>query len=138
MAALPSSAPVALDAVADFGSGATIVLDHVKPIDAVAAGPGEVSGPALALTFTMTNRSSTALGLESVTVDVTDAIGDPGIAMFGDPAQPFQGSLAVGATATATYVFAVDPAARSPIRVEVNYSTGAPTVVLVGDAATGS
>jgi hypothetical protein len=136
-AAQPTKAPVPLSQPADFGTGVVAKLDKIESIVATAHGPGEISGPALAFTITVTNRSTEAVDLGSVIVNLTDAHGDPGVSMFGPPAVLLSGTLAVGASATGTYVFAVASAAASMVRLEVSYSTQAPTVVFSGDPAAG-
>lgn len=136
-AAQPTKAPVPLSQPADFGTGVVAKLDKIESIVATAHGPGEISGPALAFTITVTNRSTGTVDLGSVIVNLTDAHGDPGVSMFGPPAVLLSGTLAVGASATGTYVFAVASSAASTVRLEVSYSTQAPTVVFSGDPATG-
>lgn len=131
----PTKAPVPLSKPADFGTGVVAKLDTIESIVATAHGPGEISGPALAFTITVTNGSATAVDLGNVIVNLTDAHGAPGVSMFGSPAVLLTGDLAVGASATGTYVFAVAPSASSSVRLEVSYSTQAPTVVFAGDPA---
>jgi hypothetical protein len=131
--ALPTKPAVALNQTADFGTGVVARLDGIDAIVAQAHGPGEVTGPALAFRVTVTNSSSQAVDLSAVIVNLTDANGNPGISMFGDPAAALSGTLAAGASATGTYVFTIDQSARSSVRVEVHYSTQAPTVVFSGD-----
>ena len=122
---------------ADFGTGVVAKLDKIESIVATAHGPGEISGPALAFTITVTNRSTGTVDLGSVIVNLTDAHGDPGVSMFGPPSVLLSGTLAVGASATGTYVFAVASSAASMVRLEMSYSTQAPTVVFAGDPAAG-
>lgn len=135
--AAATNPPVGLDAVADFGAGVTVTLDRIKQVDVQAQGPGEVSGPAPVLTLTVTNRSDALARLDAVSVNLTGANGDPGVVMAGPPAAPLAGSLDVGGRASGVYVFAIDPADLSAIRVEASYSTRAPTVVFAGQRPSG-
>ncbi|HUX69819.1 MAG TPA: hypothetical protein VMV41_04850 [Cellulomonadaceae bacterium] len=131
----PTKAAVPLSQPADFGTGVVAKLDKIESIVATAHGPGEISGPALAFTITVTNGSSGVIDLGSVIVNLTDANGDPGVSMFGSPASLLSGLLAAGASATGVYVFSVAPSADSSVRLDVSYSTQAPTVVFSGDPA---
>ncbi len=130
---LPTAAPVPLDESADFGTGVSAIVDAVESLEAKAVGPGEVSGPALSFALTLTNDAQEPVDLARVTVTLTDAQGNPGVAMLGPPARAFTGALAPGRSAMGTYVFAIGQGARSPVRLEVAYSTAAPVVVFTGD-----
>lgn len=132
---LPTAPPVALDEVADFGTGVTTRVDSVDGIEAQAQGPGEVSGPGVAIDLTVTNDSPDPVDLALFLVNLTDADGNPGIPMLGDPADPVEGVLAPGASVSGTYVFTVDEDARDGIRIEASYSTAAPVVVFAGDVS---
>lgn len=132
---LPTAPPVALDEVADFGTGVTTRVDSVDGIEAQAQGPGEVSGPGVAIDLTVTNDSAAPVDLALFLVNLTDADGNPGIPMLGDPTEPVEGLLAPGASVSGTYVFTVDEDARDGIRIEASYSTDAPVVVFAGDVS---
>lgn len=134
---LPTAPPVPLDEVADFGTGVTARVDSVDAIEAQAQGPGEVSGPGVAIDVTVTNDSSAPVDLALFLVNLTDGDGNPGIPMLGDPAEPVEGTLAPGGSVSGTYVFTVDEDARDGVRIEASYSTDAPVVVFEGDVATG-
>lgn len=134
--AAPTSAPVGLDAVADFGAGVTVTLDGIEELEIAAQGPGEISGPGLALTLTVTNGSDAEADLGAVSVNLAGAAGAPGVIMTGAPAAPFSGELDIGGSASGVYVFAIDPDDLTAIRVEASYSTRAPTVAFAGDPLT--
>jgi len=123
---------VPLAGTAQFGGRVSAQILSARSMTAQARGPGEVSGPAVALSIRLVNGSSKALGLTDVVVDVQDAAGTPGVPMSADPARPFSGSLAAGAQADAVYVFGLPADHRSPISVSVSYSTEAPIVLFVG------
>lgn len=133
--ALPTAPPVALAEEADFGTGVTAELAAVRAIQAEAHGPGEIAGPALAFDVVFVNGSAADVSLDTVTVNLTDADGAPGIPMAGPPADPVEGVLAAGARATGTYVFTIPEGARSTVSLEVGYTTDAQVVVFAGDPA---
>lgn len=128
---------VALTDTADFGGRVTARISQVSAIQANATLPGEVAGPAVAVTVEVANGSAAAIGLDTVTVTAQDAAGNPATSISADPAAALTGSLDPGATASGTYVFTVPTDQRNPITVTVNYSTGAPTLVFSGAVAGG-
>jgi hypothetical protein len=101
---------------------------------AKALGPGEVAGPAVAVTLQIRNGSGKRIDLSATSVELADSTGAPGLSMTDDPANPFSDELEPGATATGTYVFRIPTSNRKPITVSVRYSTEAPIVLFVGDA----
>lgn len=118
-----------------MGGHVLVSITAVKHINAKGRGLGEISGPALAVTFRMLNRSSRTLSLNSVTANLTDDAGDPAVVMAGPPAQPFRGNLAAGKARSAVYVFAVAKDHRTPVTISFSYTTQAPVVLFRGDAA---
>jgi len=135
--AATSAAPVALAETADFGGQVGARLTAVTPIQATAIVPGEISGPAIAVTVEIDNGSADAIGLGSVTVTLTDSAGNPASGISADSAGALAGALGAGDTASGMYVFSVPTDLRSPITVTVSYSAAAPTVVFTGEVASG-
>lgn len=132
-AVVVSTAPaVPLTQPASFGSGVQVQLGTLAKIDTVAQGPGEISGPGLSVPVTITNTGGAAIALDAVNVTMTDAAGSPGAPMTGAPAAPFSGALAAGASATATYVFALPGGYTDPATIGVSYAAGAPVVQFSG------
>ncbi len=101
-------------------------------MDATAQLPGEVAGPAVAVTVEVSNGSAQPIGLDSVTVTLTDSDGNPGSPLSTDPAKPLAGVLAPGTQQSGSYVFSVPNDTRDPLAVSVSYSTGTPTVLFKG------
>jgi hypothetical protein len=125
---------VRLDQANPAGGGVTVTIAGVKAITAEARMPGEVAGPAVSLQVRIRNGSARPLDVGSVVVTVTDSADAPGVEMSAPPAQPFRGTIAAGASANATYVFAVGAQRRNPIRVNVTLRGGAPVLLFTGDA----
>lgn len=128
---------VGLTDTADFGGQVSARIDQVGAVQATATLPGEVSGPAVAVTLEVSNSSAQAIGLDSVTVTLTDAAGNPASSIVADPSAPLSGVLDAGAVKSGTYVFTVPSDQRNPVTVTVNYSSGAPTLVFTGQVAGG-
>lgn len=126
--------PVALDSPADAGDGLKASITRVRGINAKAEGPGEVSGPALALTVSVENGSRRPADLGATAVTLEDSEGAPAAEILSPPAKPLAGTLASGKTATGTYVFRVANDRRDPIRVLVTLGSGLPVLVFRGDA----
>jgi hypothetical protein len=136
-APVSTAPPVGLTDTADFGGQVSARIAQVNAVQATATLPGEVSGPAVAVTLEITNSSAQAIGLDSVTATLTDAAGNPASPIAADPSAPLSGVLDPGATNSGTYVFTVPADQRNPVTVTVNYSAGAPTLVFTGQVAGG-
>jgi hypothetical protein len=128
--------PVALTDTADFGGKVTAKIAEVAPIQATATLPGEVSGPAIAVTVEVNNGSADTIGLDSVTVTLTDSAGNVASNVTGSTGA-LSGALGAAGTAKGMYVFSVPADARNPVTVTVTYSSGAPTLVFTGAVAGG-
>lgn len=131
----PSRRPVALDSPAATGSGLTASVTRLRGITAEAKGPGEVSGPAVALTVAVENGSNRPVDLGAAVVKLEDSAGAPGSEILSPPAKPLAGRLRPGEkTRSGTYVFRVAKDRRDPITVQVSLGSGLPVLVFTGDA----
>src|SRR5882757_2916869 len=124
---------VPLTATAQFGNRVSARIVSVRSTTAQARGPGEVSGPAVALTIRLINSSSKNIALDDVVINVVDAAGTPGVPMSASPARLFTGGLAARGQADGVYVFALPQGHRTPVSVSVSYSAGAPIVLFRGN-----
>ena len=125
--------PVTLDKTAQAEEGIDVSLTAVKSITAKAQGPGEVSGPALAITVSIKNSTSGQVSLLNTAVTLTASDGSPGSSMTAAPASQFPSELAGGQSATAVLVFTVDKDKRDPVTVEVSVDPRMPTAVFRGE-----
>lgn len=126
--------PVALDSPATAGQGIVVELAKLQAINAKAQGPGEVSGPAVAVEVVVRNETNRPQSLTNAVVNLTDARNAPGSLMTGPPAKTFSASVDAGQQAIATYVFTVPPERRNPITVDVSVDPSLPTVLFRGRA----
>lgn len=124
--------PVGLDRTGQAADGVQVTLASVKAIEAKAQGPGEVSGPAVALTVVVDNTTAEPVDLAGLTVTLTDSAKAPGSAMSGPPAAAPPASVAPGETASGVFVFTVPKKRRDPVVVEVSVSATMPLVVFRG------
>ncbi|TNC20148.1 hypothetical protein FHE66_01505 [Georgenia sp. 311] len=129
--AVPVLPAVGLDATGDFGTGLTVRLTAIEAVDGVARAPGEVAGPALAVTLRAANDSTGSIPLDDVVVLLSYGQDRTPATDLGQGSTPLSGSLSAGASATGTYVFAVPEDVRDDLRVEIA-ADAAPTVAFAG------
>jgi hypothetical protein len=125
--------PVELtDAPVDFGDGVVVTLTSVTAVTLTARQRGEVSGPGVAIAVTLENTGTQPVAIDSVAVNIEDAQGTPGNPMSAAPNNPFTGTLAPSASASAVYTFSVSSEHRDPLSITVMYSPDAPVAHFVG------
>ena len=129
-ATLPAS-PLTGSVIVD--SSVSIRLDGVTAITAKAQLPGEVSGPAIAVTVRVLNTSAQPVSVTNAVVNATDSAGVPGVQMSASPAAAFPASVAAGQQATGVYVFTLDTTHRDPVSITVSYRPGAPVALFTGN-----
>ena len=129
-----TAAPVALSATADFGGGVTGKIVKLESINASARLPGEVAGPALRITFSVTNGSASTIDLRLVTVNVTNSVGTPAVPISGNGTNLFTGTLGAGKSAQGIYVLSLATQNRNPVTISVSYSSSAKVVLFTGNA----
>ncbi len=126
--AVPLTSPV------NVTTGVQLRITSVKAVTVTAQGPGQFSGPAVAITVTIKNSTGSAIDTSSVAVNVLDSAAQAAPPVDGSPAAPFGGDLAAGQQSSGVYVFTVAKDRRDPITVDVNYSSGTPVVLFKGNA----
>lgn len=129
----PTRPAVALTRAADFGRSVTLRLSAISAVLVHARTPGEFSGPALQLTFTIRNGSASAIDLTGFVVNVTDSRGTPAPPVTTPPTAPFRGSVRAGGSARGVYVFTVATSRRQPVTVSATYTAAAPVVLFRGN-----
>ena len=132
----PSFEPVGLEDAVEAGQGITAELSSVTAIQASATGPGNVDGPALAVTVRITNHSDAPVGLADVEVALTYTAEEWSASpVDDDAAAPLTGMLAGGRSVQGTYVFSVPVDQRDVVTVTVGLAAGAPLLVFTGAVA---
>ncbi len=127
------STPAAPDADVEVAPGVRVALVDATPVDGQAAGPGEASGPALALTVRVVNDSGAAVSTDGVVVNVYGDDGVPGSQLLGDPrSAPLQGDVAGGTSAQGVYVLTGPGGSTAgPFVVSVSLGAGTTTALVV-------
>ena len=128
-------APASFQQAVTVDPQVTATVDGVQRVDATGRGVGEISGPALAYTVSITNTGSGALDLGAVSVNVQDESGAPFSSIDGDPAKPLSGSLEPGQSAQGVYVFTLPADFSGPTTLSLAYAAGAPIALFTGVAS---
>jgi uncharacterized protein DUF4352 len=113
---------------AEISDNVRIIVGKVRDLKVGAQQPGEIAGPAAAVSVTVRNTSKKRFSLDGMVVTAFYHNDLPANETSVDPAKPLTGSLAVGKTVTGTYVFTVPKKYASTLRVEVS-SDQSPTIV---------
>jgi hypothetical protein len=122
---LPPAPPTA---AVQLGEGLTARLAGQRRVTVTGRGPGELSGPAVALTLELTNGSKASVPLGNVTVTAAGA-GEEASPSDSAPARPVSGSLAPGARTSGVYVFVLPQGRSVPLRVTVSATPTRPLAV---------
>lgn len=125
-----TASPVALNHNYQAGK-VEVSLTSLKAVNAKGVGPGEISGPALAVSVRIVNGTTTPLDMGHVIVNLLDAKGN--VATPLSPSAPFSGSIAAGGSAKGTYEFSIAKNVRKPVEVSVTYDLDQPTALFVGN-----
>lgn len=127
--------PVAIDDVADPGTGMSFRVDRLEAVQGEANGPGEIAGPAVRVTVTASNDTGAPVLLETIVVDLVYGPDRTSAAPLSGPGSVrFSGELAQGASATGVYVFDVPVDQRDEVSVIVSYTAAVSPVVFTGPA----
>ncbi len=125
--------PVSFEEQVQIAPSFRATVDEIRAIDGVGQGIGEISGPALAFTITLTNDTKNVLKTAGAVVNLYDSTASPAIPLLGDPnADPLTGSIAPGASVTGTYVFRVPPEARDSVTLTIAFDPELSVVVFTG------
>lgn len=123
---------VGLEAEATSAPGVTARLARIDSIHATASLPGEIGGPALAITVKVKNQTGKKLDLALGVVNAYyGPERTPAVSVASDGEVPFPASVADGESAKGVYVFQIPEEAR-PVRVELDLGNGADVVVFKG------
>lgn len=125
-----TASPLALDRSYQAGK-VRVELAALKAVNAKGEGPGEISGPALAVSVRIINGTTKNLDVSHVIVNLLDSKGN--VATPLSPSAPFSGSIAAGDSAKGTYEFSIAKNVRKPVKVSVTYDLDQPTALFVGN-----
>ncbi|WP_375499396.1 hypothetical protein [uncultured Jatrophihabitans sp.] len=129
--AVRTLAPVPLSSAASFNNSVSAKLQGVRRTQVTARLPGEISGAALSVTVSFTNRARSAVSMVNVVVNVTDGAGVPQV-LVESASTRVNGKLSPGSSKSGTYLFSLSKGFDNPATVGVSYSTAAPVILFVG------
>jgi len=130
---VPTNPPASIAASSDLGNGVKISISETRPVEAIAVGPGEIAGAAVAVTVVISNESAELVDLGSLVVTAQDAAGTPALTASGEPASPILGAVDAGQQVSGVYVFVLPPDHTNPMSYTVSYSPDVPVALFVGD-----
>jgi hypothetical protein len=129
LVAVSTRPPVPVSSAVALQPGITLSIPSVKDTRVGASGPGEIAGPAVAVTVRVRNGTGRAFDLAAIAVNAAYGGNTPASPTSSGGAKPLLGSLAAGQTTDGLYVFLVPTAQASTLRVEVSSSTSPDIVV---------
>lgn len=134
--AVPNVTPVPIEEPADVTPGLVAKVTKVEEVDGTARGPGEVAGPSLRVTVTMTNSTSSVVSLRTTVISCyfgADRTPAPELREPGGILLP--ASLAADSAVDGVYIFTVPADQRDNVTILVDYSVDVQPVVFQGDIA---
>lgn len=147
--AVPAPTPGTIDeTVAPGKPGATVSGDLDRPLElegnvevsllgitateVQAVGPGDPSGPALAVKVRLDNRSKQAMDVDGAQVSLLYQGGEEIAVPTPGGASPFVGQLEASKSVEGTYVFSIPKTTQKSVTVLVTYAAGAPVAKFDG------
>ncbi len=131
-ALFPQLPPVAPDDTVKADS-LSIKITKIEHVAGEPTGIGEIKGPALRLTVSITNGGAGMLDLGLVVVNAYYGKELSPAGTFQHPGgEPFGGDLKPGSTATSVVLFAVPTDEQGDVTVTVGYKTGRPAATFQG------
>lgn len=129
-----TKAAVPLSATANFGGQVTARITGIRAVQGKPRLPGEVAGPAIAVTVSLSNGTRKRIAIDSVVNAYYGPDLTPALVISGPPTSPFGSSLAPGKSALGVSTFTVGVADRKDITIEFSYTASAPVVRFRGSA----
>ena len=134
--AVPDVEPIPLDEPADVAPGLVATITKVEAVEGTARGPGEVAGPSLRVTVTMTNSTSAVVSLRTTVISCYfGADRTPAPELREPGGSPLPASLAADSAVDGVYIFTVPADQRGNVTLLVDYSVDVDPVIFQGDIA---
>jgi hypothetical protein len=113
----------------------TATVVKMEAVTGTADGPGEIGGPSVRFTITITNTTGKVFVLSNTVVNAfygSDAT--PAVQLRSPGGKDFPASVANGASATGVFVFNIPAASRSNVKVTVDTAVQNPVIAFQGAA----
>lgn len=113
----------------------TAAVTDMKPVRGVAREPGEIAGPAVRFSVSITNGTSDTVDLSTTVVNAYyGADKTPANALQLSGGKRLPSSVKPGRTASGAFVFTIPQSERGSVVVEVDTSVANPVVAFTGSA----
>jgi hypothetical protein len=132
-----ASKPIALDKQSTIIDGLTVRITKLASVAGVGQGVGDVSGPSVQVTMTVTNSKKSTANLANVVVNAYSGKAHAPASSLPKPGgAPFPTSLAAGKTGTGVFVFSIPVSERNLVTITFDYSVKTSVIVFQGSAPT--
>ena len=126
-------APVGLNDVVRGEDGVRLAITSIESVQGQAVQAGEVGGPALRVTVTVTNGGEGTLDASHIVVNgYYGADRRPAPSLIQPGGVPFFGTLSAGQSTYGIYVLTIPTDQRANVWISVDYRVSAPVVVFRG------
>lgn len=129
----PTAPSIPLEAKASPAPGVTIAVGQFEAVDGEAERAGDVAGPAIRFTVSVSNATADPLSLSASLVNLyygSDVVPAAELNKPGGMALPE--SVAPGATGSGTFVFTVPEDERDRVFITMDYLIGSPVIAFEG------
>lgn len=129
----PVAPPVELKEPATVKSGLDAKVTDISAVEGEAVGIGEIAGPAIKFTIEVTNDTDAEVSTNGVAVNLEyGKNATPAGQLSGPGTADFPTVIAIGKTASATYVFNVPVADRGLVRILLSVDASLPIAAFEG------
>jgi hypothetical protein len=133
--AIPELPPVAVGQTVAAGGGLTAEVVELKASEITGGVPGDIAGPAVAVTVAVTNTGTVAADIGTVVVSAGYGDGQEAPGFEGGLADPLVGPVPPGQSRRGTYVFGVPELGTGTLEVRVGTDPARPLAVFTADAS---
>jgi hypothetical protein len=116
----------------------TAAVTKMTAVTGTADGPGEIGGPSVRFTITITNHTGKAFSLSNTVVNAYyGKAATPAVQLRSPGGKDFPSSVKNGGSATGVFIFNIPKASRSAVKVTVDTSVQNPVIAFQGAAPRG-
>lgn len=113
----------------------TAKVTKMEAVQGTAEGPGEIAGPSVRFTITITNTTGRTVDLSNTVVNAYfGPLATPAIELRLPGGRPFPPSVRDGGSASGVFLFNIPKSSRSKVEVTVDTSVHNPVVAFRGSA----
>jgi uncharacterized iron-regulated membrane protein len=132
------TATIAKPAAVPIKQELTAAVTKMTAVTGTADGPGEIGGPSVRFTITITNHTGKAFSLSNTVVNAYyGKSATPAVQLRSPGGKDFPSSVKNGGSATGVFVFNIPKASRSAVKVTVDTSVQNPVIAFQGAAPRG-